>query len=545
MPFESTFPPISVPPIDLWAFLFERTDRDYPEDHVIFVDITAQKQHTFRDVRQAATLFGQGLRQEWKWQKGDVMALFTPNSAEIGAVTFGTHWAGGVVCPFNNLYTVGELASQLKSSQAKGLATHVTCLEVAREAALLVGLPLDRIILIGGRDSKGRFQHFSDVQGASTAIERATIDPKEDLVFLVYSSGTTGLPKGVMLTHQNVMANLLQTSVMDANLTDWRIDRTIGFLPMYHIYGLALLVLAPVYRGITVQIMQKFELEQFCQIVQENKITLAYVVPPVALLLAKHSLVDKYDLSSLRILHSSAAPLTNDLVEMVYNRLKVPIKQGYGLSEASPGVSTQSWSHWNKSIGSAGNLLPSISIKFMNNRKETQIGEQGEIWLKGPNICKGYYNNPKATADSIDTEGWYRTGDIGYIDQDHNIYITDRVKELIKYNGFQVAPAQLEGLLLAHPAVNDVAVIGVYNEQRATELPRAYIVPTKGYIGDHKLEDEVSNWLNKKVAPYKRLRGGIRFVDEIPKSTAGKVLRRVLAEEARREEAQQAGRSKL
>jgi 4-coumarate--CoA ligase len=178
-----------------------------------------------------------------------------------------------------------------------------------------------------------------------------------------------------------------------------------------------------------------------------------------------------------------------------------------------------------------------MSIKFMAGEVEVPTGEQGEIWLKGPNICKGYYKNQKATAESINAEGWYRTGDVGYIDQHKNIFITDRMKELIKYNGFQVWPAQLEGLLLGHPAVNDVAVIGVYSKERATELPRAYVVPENGYLASKGLEKEIVDWLSAKVSPYKRLRGGIRFVDVIPKSAAGKVLRRLLVEEAKREQA--------
>ena len=172
----------------------------------------------------------------------------------------------------------------------------------------------------------------------------------------------------------------------------------------------------------------------------------------------------------------------------------------------------------------------------MDDGGEMPIGKTGEIWIKGPNIFKGYYNNAKATTESITPDGWYRTGDIGYIDKDHNIYITDRVKELIKYNGYQVAPAQLEGLLLAHPAVNDVAVVGLYSREKATELPRAYIVPADGYTGGPELEEEICEWLHKKVAPYKRLRAGISFVQAIPKSSAGKVLRRVLSEQAKKEE---------
>ena len=196
----------------------------------------------------------------------------------------------------------------------------------------------------------------------------------------------------------------------------------------------------------------------------------------------------------------------------------------------------QPWEEWNKTVGSAGTLVPSMSLKCMADNKEVPLGSTGEIWIKGPNIFKGYYNNPKATAESITPDGWYRTGDVGYIDDKHNLYITDRVKELIKYNGFQVAPAQLEGLLLAHPAVNDVAVIGVYSRERATELPRAYVVPATGYTDGPELGKEISEWVAKKIAPYKRLRGGVRFVDAIPKSNAGKVLRRVLSEQAKKEE---------
>lgn len=176
-----------------------------------------------------------------------------------------------------------------------------------------------------------------------------------------------------------------------------------------------------------------------------------------------------------------------------------------------------------------------MAIKFVVDEKEMPVGEPGEICLSGPNIFKGYYKNPDATAQAIDKDGWYHTGDVGYIDRDNNIFITDRMKELIKYNGYQVSPAQLEGLLQSHPAVNDVAVIGVYSTEKATELPKAYIIAAKGYSPDNKLEEGIVEWMNQKVAPHKRLRGGITFVDAIPKSAAGKVLRRVLVERSKAE----------
>ncbi|PMD47869.1 phenylacetyl-CoA ligase [Hyaloscypha variabilis F] len=530
MPTHSPFPPISIPTADVWTFLFDQAD-------LIYSDLSSQKQHTFKFVRNTSTALGRGLLTKWNWQKGDIMAVFTPNSADIAAVTFGTLWAGGIVCPMNNLYTVGELVSVLKSSGAKGLMTHISCLEVAREAALTVGFPLDRIILIGEPDPKGNVKHFSSLLDEREVVKKAEVNPKEDLAFLVYSSGTTGLPKGVMLSHENIVVNILQSCSVEREMLDWRNDSIISFLPMFHIYGLHATLFVPLHRGLTIYIMPRFDLQKLCETIQTHKVTIAYMVPPVVLLLSKSPLVDKYNLSSLRMVHSAAAPLSNNLIDMFYKRLKVPIKQAYGMSEASPAISTQGWTDWKDSIGSVGKPLPSMSIKIMSTTSSTEVptGQEGEVYLLGPNIFKGYFQNASATSFSF-VDGWFRSGDIGYIDKEGNLYLTDRHKELIKYNGFQVAPAQLEGLLLGHPAVEDVAVVGVYSGERETELPRAYVVLAKGYLAGKGMERDICAWLETKVAPHKRLRGGVRFIDEVPKSAAGKVLRRVLVERAKNEE---------
>jgi len=291
--------------------------------------------------------------------------------------------------------------------------------------------------------------------------------------------------------------------------------------------------------------MSKFDIEQFCAAVQKHRITFTYVVPPVVLLLAKNPTIDKYDLSSLRMMNSGAAPLTQELVEAVHERLKVPVKQGYGLSETSPTTHTQPWDEWNKTIGSVGRLFPNMSAKYMSPEgTEVPAGEAGELWMKGPNIFKGYHNNPEGTKNALTEDGYFKTGDVGYQDKDGNFYITDRVKELIKYKGFQVPPAELEGLLLSHPKINDVAVVGVYSEDQATEVPRAYIVPAPGVEGGRKTEENIVEWLRAKVANHKRLRGGVRFVDEIPKSASGKILRRVLKIRAQ-EEAEKGLKAKL
>ena len=245
----------------------------------------------------------------------------------------------------------------------------------------------------------------------------------------------------------------------------------------------------------------------------------------------------KYDLSSVRMMNSGAAPLTRELVDTVYNRLKIPVKQGYGLSETSPTTHTQPWSDWNKTIGSVGTLLPYQTAKYMSpEEKEVPVGEVGELWIKGPNVFKGYLNNPEGTAHARTPDGYFKTGDVGLQDKDGNFYITDRVKELIKYKGFQVPPAELEGILVSHPNINDVAVIGIYDKDQATEIPRAYVVPKDGLGKGEKEAAEIVEWLNAKVAHHKKLRGGVKFVDEIPKSVSGKILRRVLKVKAQEEE---------
>ena len=309
--------------------------------------------------------------------------------------------------------------------------------------------------------------------------------------------------------------------------------------------------------GLTLTVMPKFDLEKFCSIIQNQKITFSYIVPPVVLVLGKHPIIDKYDLSSLRMLNSGAAPLTRELVDAVYKRLKVPIKQGYGLSETSPTTHVQvylfpfqselvvfkadrhfqPWEDWYRTIGSVGRLLPNQTAKYMSpSEEEVPAGQTGELWIKGPNVFKGYLNNPSGTANSLTSDGYFKTGDVGHQDSQGNFYITDRVKELIKYKGFQVPPAELEGILISHPSVDDVAVVGIYDENQATEVPRAYVVPAKGVEADKRTEKDIVEWLATKVAGHKHLRGGVRFVDEVPKSASGKILRRVLKENSLEEE---------
>ncbi|KAB8268517.1 hypothetical protein BDV30DRAFT_218244 [Aspergillus minisclerotigenes] len=561
MPVSSQYPPVDIPNVDLWTFLFERKDRTFPDDNIIYQDADTQRFYTYKTLKDAALAFGQGLKAIYDWRKGDVLALFTPNSIDTPVVMWGAHWAGGVVSPANPAYTTEELAFQLKNSGAKAVITQVPQLSVVREAAKQANIPEDRIILIGDkRDPEARLKHFTSIRNISgaTRYRKTKINPDKDLSFLVYSSGTTGVPKGVMLSHRNIVANSLQLAAGEAGHLTWnggadgKGDRVLAFLPFFHIYGLTCLVHQTLYQGYRLVVMERFDIEKWCAHVQNYRITFSYVVPPVVLLLSKHPIVDKYDLSSLRMMNSGAAPLTHELVEAVYARIKCGIKQGYGLSETSPTTHTQPWEEWRTSIGSVGKLLPNMEAKYMtmpedeSEPREVSVGQVGELYMKGPNIFQGYHNNPAATADCL-TDGWFRTGDVGYQDKNGNFYITDRVKELIKYKGFQVAPAELEGILVDHEAIDDVAVIGIESEAHGTEVPLAFIVRSaKSKASGTSAEQEAANiikWLDGKVAYHKRLRGGVRFVDAIPKSVSGKILRRVLKAQAK--EAAAAPKAKL
>lgn len=567
MPTKSPFPDVEIPNVDLWTFMLERKDRPFPEDKcefsgpaittpltivltVMYVDAETDRTYTFSELKATALSFGHGLKALWDWRKGDVLALFTPNSIDTPPIMWGCHWAGGVLSPANPAYTAEELAHQLKDSGARALATQKSLLPTALKAAAIAGIEQDMVILLGDeRDSEGRFKHFTSVRNISgaTRYRKSKIKPDTDLAFLVYSSGTTGLPKGVMLTHRNIIANVLQNGAIEGGHLDpvggieGQGERILAFLPFFHIYGLTCLVHQCLYIGGVLVVMARFDLQRFCELIEKHKISFVFLVPPIVLALAKSPIVTKYDLSSVRMTNSGAAPLTQELVDGVWKRLKMKVKQGYGMSEASPTTHSQPWDEWDTSIGSVGKMLPNQTAMYVGpDEKEVPVGQVGELWIKGPNIFKGYLNNEEGTKSSLTSDGYYKTGDVGYQDDKGNFFITDRVKELIKYKGFQVAPAELEGLLVDHTDVQDAGVIGIYDKNQATELPRAYIVSSKK---DEKTAEDIQTWLAGKVANHKRLRGGIRFVDEIPKSASGKILRRMLKETARREE--QTGKAKL
>lgn len=364
MPESSIYPDVEIPNVDLWGFMFEQK-RDFPDSQgwfccnqclyseiltipfsliVIYRTVDSSRAYTLNDVKTLATTFGGGLRNLWDWQKGDVLTLYAPNDIDVAPLIYGVFFAGGIVSPANPGYSADELAFQLSNSESKAIATTRDHLSTAVKAAKKCGIPENRIILIGTeRDESHKFKHWSGIRkiSSSTRYRRRKMNPDTDLAFLVYSSGTTGLPKGVMLSHRNAVSDILMITGCVGNWYSSGKDKMLGILPFFHIYGLQGLVQQPLYRGIELVVMSSFNMEVFLRAIQEHKITFIYVAPPVIVRLSRDSIVDKYDLSSVRMITSGAAPLTKELVDAVYKRLKVKINQAYGLSETSPMTHTQ------------------------------------------------------------------------------------------------------------------------------------------------------------------------------------------------------------
>jgi acyl-CoA synthetase (AMP-forming)/AMP-acid ligase II len=513
----SPHPDIQIPDVPLHELVL--ADAGRRADASALVDGPSGRTLTYGQLaggvrRVAAGLAARGLG------KGDVFAIHSPNLPEYALAFYGVCAAGGVNTTISPLYTVDELTFQLRDAGARFLLTVPPFLDRALAAAGAAGV--EEVFVLGEAEGATPFSSLLTAGDTPPAVE---FDTATDLVSLPYSSGTTGLPKGVMLTHRNLVANLAQCRPV---LVSREGDRLIAVLPFFHIYGQVVLMAAALWQGATLVTMPRFDLEDFLRILQEQHITQGYLVPPIVLALAKHPMVDKYDLSPLRFIMSGAAPLDADLELACAGRLDCDVMQGWGLTETSPVLTTNAGAPLGVRHGSVGVLLPNTELRVVDPATGADVGrnDDGELVARGPQVMKGYLNSPQATADMLDPDGWLHTGDLGHVDDDGYVYVVDRVKELIKYKGLQVAPAELEAVLLAHPAVADVAVVPSPDEE-AGEVPKAFVVART------PLEpEEVMAFVAERVAPYKRLRR-VEFVDEIPKSLSGKILRRVLIERDR------------
>jgi acyl-CoA synthetase (AMP-forming)/AMP-acid ligase II len=505
---------LEIPGTDVASFvLAEAANRG---EKPALIDGPTGRELSYADLERSARALATGLAAR-RFAKGDALAIYMPNIPEYAIAFHGAASAGACATTVNPLYTAAELAHQLRDSKAKLLITVAPFLDTAREAAAEVGL--SDVYVVG--DAEGAAS-FSDLLGDPEDAPEAEIDPAADLAVLPYSSGTTGLPKGVMLTHRNLVANVLQIQAAFPISED---DTLIGVLPFFHIYGQTVIMNQGLWAGATIVTMPRFDLEQFLDLLVRHAVTRAYVVPPIALALAKHPAVEGRDLSALRTIMSGAAPLGAELSEQVAARIGCPVLQGYGLTETSP-VTHVNRPDGEIKPGTIGPPLPATECRIVDpdTGQDAAEGERGELWIRGPQVMSGYLNNAEATSATIGSDGWLHTGDIAVRDSDGYYTIVDRLKELIKYKGYQVPPAELEALLITHPDVADVAVVGVPDEA-AGELPKAFVVPADGDVD----AEELMAWVGERVAPQKRIRD-VELIDEIPKSPSGKILRRVLKE---------------
>ena len=507
MIFRAPEEPLAIPEVSLTAFLLQHADAR--GERPALIDAPSGRTLTYRGWANGVRATAAGLSQRG-FRKGDVFAIYSPNHPEYAIAFHAVSLLGGVVTTINPAYTTAELSHQLKDAGARYLVTTPAFVDKATAAARENNL---REVFVFG-DS------FDSLLASHGDPPEVSIDPRNDVVALPYSSGTTGLPKGVMLTHYNLVANILQSARI-FGLEEG--DTTLGVLPFFHIYGLVVIMNVSLHLGATVVTMPRFELEQCLATLQKYRVSYAYVVPPIVLALAKSPVVDNYDLSSVKRLFSGAAPLPPEVARAAAARLGCGMTQGYGMTETSPVT------HCTRAINAPGigPAVPNTESKVVAIGTGAELGpnEEGEICVRGLQVMKGYLNNPDATAAMIDSDGWLHTGDIGYADASGDFYVVDRVKELIKYKGMQIAPAELEAILLAHPCIADAAVVPFADEE-AGQVPKAFVV-----LKEQSTADDIMNYVADRVARYKRVRR-VEIIDQIPRSPSGKILRRVLVARA-------------
>ena len=516
MPVRSPYPDVEIPDVSLYDFLF--TGFGEKAGDPALIDGSTGASITFGELegmvnKIAAALAERGIGA------GDVVGLFAPNSPHYVAVFHGILRANAVVTSINSLYTPGELAHQLSDSGARLLFTISPFLDRALAAAAEVGLPAEKIVVLDGAEGH---ESLADLL-STTAQPPAQTVTSGDTAVLPYSSGTTGRAKGVMLTHRNLVANLQQIAAM-GEVDDG--TRILAVLPFFHIYGMTVMMNQGLHRRATVVTMPRFDLQEFLRVISEYRVSRIYIAPPVAVALAKHPIVDQYDLSCIDVIFSGAAPLDAELGHAVAKRLGCTVLQGYGMTELSPVSHSMPDDRPDLDLNSCGFAIPNITCKIVDPETGEEVGPgmPGELWVKGPNVMAGYLNNPEATAATLDDEGYLHTGDVATVTEDGVFTIVDRVKELIKYKGYQVPPAELEALLLTHEKIADAAVIGV-RDAEGEEVPKAFVVRQEG--ASDLTEEDVMTFVAERIAPHKKVRV-VEFIDQIPKSASGKILRKDL-----------------
>jgi acyl-CoA synthetase (AMP-forming)/AMP-acid ligase II len=512
---RSPLPDVDIPDASVPEYVLERADE--LGDKPALIDGPTGRVLTYAQLRDQVRGLAGGLHSRG-FGPGDVLALMAPNLPEYAVLFHGVALAGGTITTINPTYTPPEVNHQLTDAGASVLVTVPTFLPAAQAGAEGTGIT-DTFVLGEAIDGAASATDLFGEPLTSPVSSEA-----DHVVVLPYSSGTTGLSKGVMLTNRNLVANIAQ--VIGATGID-QDDILMAVLPFFHIYGMQVMMNTGLRAGATVVTLPRFDLEEFLRLHQEHGITRSFVAPPIVVALAKHPVVDQYDLSHVDQVFSGAAPLSAELAEEASSRLGCEVVQGYGMTEMSPVSHLTALGAFKP--GSVGVTAPNTETQIVDPATGESLGPEhdGEIWVRGPQVMKGYLNNEQATSDTLDGDGWLHTGDIGHVDPDGHLFVVDRLKELIKYKGFQVPPAELEALLLTHPAVADAAVIGLPDEE-AGEIPVAYVALK---AGRDVAPEDIQAFVAEQVAHYKQVRR-VHLVDEIPKSASGKILRRVLRERA-------------
>jgi len=498
---RSPYPDVEIPAVSLSEYVLGRAAERGDKPALIEGAggaVTTYAELADRVARTAAGLAAGGIG------KGDPVGLLGPNTPSWAVAFHAIVALGAIVTPINPLLTPAEVAKQLQSAGAK---------------AVIVAEPLRGAVAEAGIETVYGLEALPSANGDA----KAGVDPAADLAVLPFSSGTTGMSKGVMLTHRNLVANMEQVRSIHRIGAD---DTLVGMLPFFHIYGQTVVLNLGLAHGATIVTMARFDMAQFLDILERHRVTRAHVAPPVVLGLAKAPGVEGRELA-LRVVISGAAPLDAETAERASERLGAPVRQGYGMTEASPVTHFADDDELaGQDPGTIGRLVGSTEGRLVDPETGEDTEGDGEIWIRGPQVMRGYLGAEEATRATLTEDGWLRTGDLARVDEGDVWRIVDRVKELIKYKGYQVPPAELEALLISHPDVADAAVVPMPDEAGG-EAPKACVVAA----GDDLDGDALMTWVAERVAPYKRIRA-VEVVDEIPKSASGKILRRLLAERA-------------
>lgn len=533
------------PEIPVSAILEDTAER-FPE-RLAFI---YPKKLTFREFKVKVDIFATILNNLGV-KKGDRVALFAPNSVEWEICFYGLEKAGTILVPMNPQFKENEVKYEFNDSGAETIVVSQSLYSIVKPVKEQTNLK--HIIIIESEGSRNNLPEgtlgWSELMDSTTPNPpEYTFNVKEDLAALVYTSGTTGLPKGTMLTHYNIVSNVVQISQL-FELSE--LDVAIIVLPLYHIYGLNVGMNQSIWLGAAQVVTPRFDVKEFCELIEKYQVSYSLCVPPIFLAVVRH-LEDPnnngYDWSNLKIFNNGAAPIPLELLERFdklakekCNAKEVTVQHGWGLTEASPVVAVNPM--YRPKMESQGTLIPDTYHKIIDvetNKELPERGQVGELVIKGPQVMKGYWNRPKETENSFWTdpstgEKWLRTGDMAHIDEDEYEHLADRIKEMIKYKGWSIAPAELEDLLFKNPHIFDAAVIGKPSKELDIgQIPKAFIILNDESQGKVS-EEDIMNWVAERISAYKKIRE-VEFVNSIPKSGSGKILRRELIELERKRE---------